>query len=107
MTPDEIASKCLADEMSPLNAALALLEAFQPFSQSSILMGLGKFEGPLRPVLDAVEVVDAVFYVGDDPEWWHPDVRGARKAQREDAESRMRESVKAACRAILDFTAKR
>ncbi len=101
MTPAEIAAACLADEIKPLEAADQLLRAYQFLPGQPIWAVTGGPQGPLTALYKATDEIDRLGYIGNDADWWHVSVREAKRVELVEAQLRMEQPVKAACRAII------
>lgn len=102
MTPEQIAAGCLADEIESLDAAIRLLGAFGSLFDHAVWHATHGPEGPLVALYIASDEIDRIGYIGDDPAWWHPDVRAAKLTDLTETRARMEAPIKAACRAILE-----
>ncbi len=105
MTPEEIAAAYLQEDGDPLGTAARLLGAYEDLPRQPVWAATGGPHGPIAFLYAAADVIDRLGYVGGDPDWWHPGVRAAKAAELEEAHRRMREPVRAACRAIVDYRA--
>lgn len=96
----KIAQSCLNGETTPLAAGRCLSRLVGPPNPIWDEMG-GAYE-PLSSLYAAADAADRVYFLGQDIEHWHSDVRERKRAELEEAEATAAPGVRAACEALIN-----
>jgi|SRR5580692_9922631 hypothetical protein len=97
----EIAEGCLEGRLTPLQTARSILGYVGVGHAAWDAMDGGY--GPLSSFYVAADEADRCYFLGEDVERWHPDVRERKRAELAEAESKMAPIVQAACRALIEY----
>jgi hypothetical protein len=101
---DEAARKCLAGLITPMQASRLLTTGFlEPDPRNPMWSRFNGANGPLSGFYRAADEADRVYFLGEDVERWHPDVREQKRRELAEAEARMTPPVYAACKALLEY----
>jgi hypothetical protein len=87
---DEAARKCLAGLITPMQASRLLTTGFlEPDPRNPMWSRFNGANGPLSGFYRAADEADRVYFLGEDVERWHPDVREQKRRELAEAEARM------------------
>lgn len=96
-----IASAMLEGRLRPLQAALRLAPYVDP--ALPIWAATSGAHGPLSMIYAACDEADRIGFIGDNLDAWHPDVRDQKQRELAEAEERLAEPIRVACRAIIAY----
>lgn len=100
-----IASAVLEGRLRPLQAALRLVPHVDP--AQPIWEANKGAHGPLAMIYAACDEADRIGFIGENIEAWHPDVRDQKQSELAEAEERLAEPIRIACRAIIAYASSR